>query len=699
MPLADPAPADTVEIGVDTGGTFTDIVCRRPHRPELLLKVPSTPADPSKAIISGLRHIIREAAIASRQITRLVHGTTVGTNAVLEEKGAKIGLLTTQGFRDVLEIGRQIRDPMYAVRLQPSAPVFLLPRSRRKEVKERIDASGHVLTQLDEDSVREAAASLAAEGVEAIAICYLFSFLNPAHELRTRELIAEAYPQIAVSLSNEVDPSFREYERTVVTAFDAYIKPVIGRYLERLELHLAEEGVHAPLQLMQSGGGVAASVIARKRPVRLFLSGPAGGVVGGRTEGVLAGQSDLITIDIGGTSSDIALIAQGAPLIVQEGRIGRWPVRVPMVGVHAIGAGGGSIARVDAAGGIRVGPQSAGADPGPACYGKGGDQATVTDASLVLGYLNPAYFAGGSVPLDPEAARRVLETRIAAPLGMSVEAAALGVHRVINAGMAEGIRLVSIQQGYDPRRFALVALGGAGPVHALALADELSIGTVVVPPHPGVLSASGLLAAPVEHEVSATFRALTHEVNVSEMGAALQQLDRQANALMAMESVPIGSVEIRYSADLCYAGQSHFLEVPFAFEPGGNIAERLADSFIVAHERVYGHATRSPVTIVSLRSTHRAGGSSPIPKRRPLASAPAEAPAPSSRRMALFRGSPCATECDIYQRDQLRPGMTLSGPAIIEQEDTTTVMDPGWRAEVAASLSLILTREVPPHAG
>ena len=296
--------------------------------------------------------------------------------------------------------------------------------------------------------------------------------------------------------------------------------------------------------------------------MRLFLSGPAGGVIGGRAEGARAGEPDVITIDIGGTSSDIALIAAGAPLIVPEGRIGRWPVRTPMVGVHAIGAGGGSIARADAAGGLRVGPQSAGADPGPACYGSGGDEATVTDASLVLGYLNPDYFAGGAFRLDPEAARRVIAERIAAPLGLSVAAAAIGIHRVVNAGMAEGMRLVSIRQGYDPRRFALVALGGAGPIHATALADELGIARVVVPRSPGVLSAAGLLAAPVEHEVSATFRCLTHEADIGAIADALGELDRQARALMAVEAVAPEQVEVTYAADIGYVGQSHFLEVP-----------------------------------------------------------------------------------------------------------------------------------------
>jgi N-methylhydantoinase A/oxoprolinase/acetone carboxylase beta subunit len=362
------------------------------------------------------------------------------------------------------------------------------------------------------------------------------------------------------------------------------------------------------------------------------------------------------------------------------------------VGVHAIGAGGGSIARADAAGGLRVGPQSAGADPGPACYARGGSEATVTDASLVLGYLNPEYFAGGAFTLDPEAARRVIAERIAAPLGLSVEAAAIGIHRVVNAGMAEGMRLVSIQQGYDPRRFALVALGGAGPVHAIALADELGIARVVVPRSPGVLSAAGLLAAPVEHEVSTTFRCLTHEADLGAIADALGDLDRQARALMAMEAVAPEQVEVSYAADVGYVGQSHFLEVPLVLG-GEDVTGRLYRDFVAAHERVYGHATSAPATIVSLRSIHRVPAASDDAAPGPAADAPAARPVPKAHRPALFRGAAAAIPCAIFERADLLPGIVVPGPAIVEQPDTTTVIEPDWTARVAAGLSLVLTRK------
>ncbi len=494
-----------MEIGIDTGGTFTDFVCRKAGEHEWILKVPSTPDDPSRAVLNGLRQVLALADATPEQITRFVHGTTVATNAVLERKGAVIGLLTTQGFRDVLEIGRQLRTAIYDLELGPETPVFLVPGVRRMEVPERLSASGEVIVALDEEAVVAAADRLVAEGGEAIAICFLFSFLNPDHEFRAKAMIEEKYPNLALSLSSEVDPAFREYERSVVTAFDADTKPVLSSYLDRMTAQLTRAGVTAPLQVMQSRGGVSAASTATQRPVRLFLSGPAAGVVvdGGAAREV--GIHDVITLDIGGTSCDIALITGGKPLVRPEEVIDGYPVRVPMVDVNTIGSGGGSVAWIDAAGGLQVGPQSAGAAPGPACYGRGGKEATVTDASLVLGLLNPGYFAGGSLRLDPDRARAAIETHIATPLGLSVELAALGIHRVVNAQMAEAMRLVSIRQGFDPRDFALVALGGAGPVHAVPLAEELSMSTVVVPRHPGVLSAAGLLSAPVEHEVSVGF--------------------------------------------------------------------------------------------------------------------------------------------------------------------------------------------------
>ncbi|MDX1433861.1 MAG: hydantoinase/oxoprolinase family protein [Gammaproteobacteria bacterium] len=678
----------SIEVGVDIGGTFTDLVCRAAGAPDRILKVPSTPGDPARAVLDGIARLRDELGIEPAELARVVHGTTVATNAVLERKGARTGLIASEGFRDVLEIGRQMRTALYELSLAPETPVFLAPRARRAEVRERLSASGEVVTPLDEATVLGAAERLVAAGVESVAVCLLFSFLDPRHEQRVRELLAERHPELTVSLSSEVDPAFREYERTVVTAFDAYVKPVLSRYLARMGESLAAEGVRAPLQVMQSRGGVSGEAVAAERPVRLFLSGPAAGVIGGLHCGRAAGFDDVITVDIGGTSCDIALISGGTPVVRADGHIDGFPVRVPMVDVNAIGAGGGSIAWIDAAGGLRVGPHSAGADPGPACYGRGGEEATVTDASLVLGYLDPDYFAAGTVKLDAGRAREIIESRIAGPLGLDARAAALGIHRIVNAQMAEGIRLVSIRRGFDPRDFALIALGGGGPVHATVLAEELGIATVVVPRHPGVLSAAGLLAAPVEHEVSQGFPRDLADVAAGDVRAVLDELDRRCAELMAAEQVETGAVRIAYAADVCFVGQSHHLEVPLDMDEREPM-EGLYRRFIAHHEQVFGYAAEAPARLVNLRSVHRAGG---LDQWDDVVEAQAEGAAVKGEREVLLRDADGPVKARVYNRSTLAAGYRFQGPAIVEQADTTTVVHPGWAAQVLASGELVLTR-------
>jgi N-methylhydantoinase A/oxoprolinase/acetone carboxylase beta subunit len=642
----------------------------------------------------------REWSVEPASITRFVHGTTVATNAVLERKGARIGLITTQGFRDVLEIGRQSRRNVYSVMLRPETPGFLVPGALRREVPERLAATGEVLVPLDEDAVRREARVLADAGVEAIAISFLFSFLDPAHERRAAEIVREAHPHLMVSISSEVDPAFREYERTCITAFDAYLKPVIDRYLASMERDLDESGVGAPLQIMQSRGGVASSRVARRRPVRLFLSGPAAGVIGGRMAGAAAGAEDLITIDIGGTSADIALIARGEPVIAAEGVLDGYAVRVPMVDVNAIGAGGGSIAWIDAARSLRVGPQSAGSEPGPACYGRGGDRATVTDASLVLGYIDPGYFAGGTMKLDRALSCEAIEREIARPLGMSVEQAALGIHRVVNANMAEGIRFVSVKRGIDPRAYSLVPLGGGGPVHATALARELGMSRVIVPLHPGVLSASGLLAAPVEHEAASAYSVPLARASKAALREAFAALDANCAELMATEGIPEERIERRYFADVCYVGQSYHLEVPVDLD--SDTVAALERKFYDAHDRVYGHSVEGAVQFVNLRAVHQALAAqrdAEAGAKAALGGAPeAEAArarvgsAKKSTRRILTELSGGFVEAAVYAREHLAPGTAFDGPAIVEQADTTTVVEPGWGASVDAHGSLILGR-------
>lgn len=674
-------PDGPVSLGIDIGGTFTDIVCAGGGG-SLAFKVPSTRDDPSRAVSAAMEELAARG-IAAPRIARFAHGTTVATNAVIERRGARLGLIATEGFGDTLEIGRQMRRQLYDLHLRPETPGWLAPGARRFEVCERIGADGRVVTPLDEASLAAAIEGLRAAEIEAVAVCLLFAFLNPAHEQRVAEAVRAALPDVAVSLSSEVDPAFREYERTAATAFDAYIKPRVDTYLGRMEAALARAGVAAPLQVMQSRGGLASAATARRRPVRLFLSGPAAGVIGARAAAAREGLANLVTIDIGGTSSDIALVQGGETPVRGAVEIAGYPVRVPMLDLVTLGAGGGSIARVDAAGGMTVGPHSAGADPGPAAYGRGGTEPTVTDASLVLGYLDPGYFAGGTLALDAERARAAVAT-VAGPLGLSPEAAAAGIHRIANAHMVDGIRLVSLNRGHDPRGFSLVALGGAGGIHATALADELGIATVLVPPAPGVLSAAGLLDAAIEHEVSGPYHRPLAAADRAEIAAVIAGLDAAAAALMAEEAAESLAVVRTVRADLAYVGQSHYLEVPFE-EHGTDALEHAYAAFETEHVRINGHATGAPAKIVALRVVLSAA----LP---PVNAVPEPEAGPSLKgtRRVWFGDGP--VETPVHHRARLTPGTTLAGPAILEQPDTTTLVPPGWRAGATEAGSVLLTR-------
>lgn len=676
-----------VRVAVDIGGTFTDIVVRRPGEAVRVIKVPTTKGDPSQAVLKAVAHMRSAWGIEPREVTSFLHGTTVATNAVLERKGARIGLLTTAGFRDVLEIGRQMRHQMYDLALDSETPVFLAPGRLRKEVNERIGPKGEVIAALKEEDVARAADELVAAGCQAIAIAFLFSFLNDAHEKRARQVVLARHPHLLVSISSEVDPAFREYERTVVTAFDAYIKPIVDAYLEKLETGLATSGIAAPLQVMQSRGGVAGAATARLRPVRLFLSGPAAGVIGGRMVAESSGIKDVITVDVGGTSSDIALIENGHPALKSESSIGGFPVRVAMVDVNTIGAGGGSIAWIDKGGGLKVGPQSAGSEPGPACYGRGGELATVTDASVVLGYLDPGNFAGGRMQLSPDLARKAIAETVARPLGLSLEEAALGIHRVVNAQMAEGIRLVSIRQGHDPRRFALLPLGGAGPLHGCPLADDLGVGRIILPRLPGVLSAAGLLAAPIEHEASAAFPSPVSTVEMSGLRRTLAVLNERCVALMRQERVDAGASLVRHFADVCYIGQAYSLEIELHCDQADALGQ-LTKDFLAAHDRVYGYAPNVPIKLVNVRAVHSIAGLADLDETgwRPSGKEPIKRKAP----ILVGTGEPVTAT--VYDRTALPTGFEFAGPAIIEQDDTTTLVTPGWRGRVDNAGNIILDR-------
>jgi len=677
-----------VQIGVDIGGTFTDIVALDGEGRLALAKVPSTPKDLLDGIGAAVGKVLALAGAPPGDVERFIHGTTVATNAVLEQKGAVTAVLTTEGFEDVLEMGRQKRSRMYDLEMDPETPSFLAPGRRRVGIRERLDARGAVLVPLDEGQVRAAVQTLRAQGVQAIAVCYLFSFVNPAHEQRTRELCAEIAPEISVSLSSEVDPTFREYERLCVTAFDAYLGPVVKRYLAGLADTLRGLGIRAVPLIMRSRGGIVSAALAARQPVTLFLSGPAGGVIGAGCAAERSGVRDFVSLDMGGTSNDVAVVRSGAPLLASEGSIGPYPVRTPMVDVNTIGAGGGSIAWIDAAGGLRVGPRSAGAEPGPACYGRGGDAATVTDASVVLGYLNPERFAGGALTLDVGAAERAVGA-IGRRLGVDTITAAAGIHRVINARMADQIRLVTIKRGYDPRQFSLVVLGGAGPVHGAALAAEMGMAEVLVPEAPGVLAAFGLLAAAIEHHHARTLQARTDVADLAAVNRCLAELDAAGRARMHEEGVAAADVHVAYTADMRYVGQAYELEVPIAAPVAAERVPDIVAALHAVHERVYGYArTQQTVEFVNFRAVHTYR--LPRPVVRPSAQAHGRLDdARVGERRAYFDGFVSAA---IYERARLPLGARLAGPAIVEQMDTTTVIPPGVTAVVDDAGNLRLRR-------
>ena len=675
------------EIGVDTGGTFTDLVCRAPDGREIITKVPSTPDDPGRAVIEALQGVLREGGIAPQEVSRFVHGTTVATNAIIERQGAKIGLLTTAGFRDVLEIGRQMRSAMYELILTPETPVFLAPGEYRKEVPERVAADGTIVSPLDEVALRAAVQDLLDLDVDAIAVCFLFSFLNPSHEKRAAAVIEEMAPGLAVSISSEVDPRFREYERTVATCFDAYLKPIVGTYLTKLEANIRAAGVTAPLQVVQSRGGISSVGNAVRNPLRLTLSGPAGGIVGGLVSARECREPDVITVDIGGTSSDIALIQNDRIVNRNEGDVDGFPVRVSMVDVHAIGAGGGSIAWIDAGGGLRVGPRSAGSMPGPACYGRGGEQPTVTDASVVLGYLNPDYFANGMLALSADKARTAIEDHIARPLGMTVEQAALGIHAVVNAQMAEGIRFVSLKQGYDPRGFALVAMGGGGGIHATALADLLGISRIVLPVTPGVIAAAGLVNCRVEHEATAACIGRVCALGYQKIQQRFAESDRECRNLMGQEGLDPADYEINRYIEASYEGQSFSIDVPVPVLDQ-DLVVNVQTRFQELYDQIFGGSNDTPVHVLSVRSVAIAR------LEQTAAIRPAvlgdDQQAKSVRAVHFGSDGPCRAE--IVNRLSIKEPAVLNGPVVIEQPDTTTVVPAAWTARILSNANIILER-------
>ena len=663
--------------GVDTGGTFTDIVLFQEGKLHVH-KVLSTPRDPSRAILDGLAQLD-----AMENLEVLVHGSTVATNAVLEHKGVLTGLITTAGFRDVLEIGRQTRPKLYDLRVQSIPP--LVPRERRMEVTERLNENGEVLIPLDEASLQTALQSLREADVEAVAISLLFSFANPEHERRVAE--AARATGLYVSASYEVLPEFREYERTSTVVLNAYIGPLIDRYLARLEEDLSAATI---LRIMQSNGGSISSTMARREAARTLLSGPAAGAVGAAFVARASDIARIIALDIGGTSTDVSLV-DGDITETTDGKIGGYPTKLPMIDIHTVGAGGGSIAWFDIGGALRVGPVSAGAAPGPAAYGHGGSSATVTDAHVVLGRLIPDAFLGGSMHLEVERALEAVSS-IAQRLNASVEEAALGIIRIANANMEAAIRVISVERGLDPRAFTLVAFGGAGPLHACELAEALRIPHVLIPTTPGVLSALGMLVADtLKDYVRTVMVRIEHAQEV--ISSTLATLEAQGRYDLSREGVSADKLVIERYLDLRYVGQSYELTIPFA----GDSAQA-AKQFHSTHERRFGYSDPDErIQVVNVRLKARGIVDLPVLERQSIIPEANAEPVMTSRVTFAAHNGPVTYEVPVYERSSLQPGTVLAKPAIITQYDTTTVVPPAWSAYVDAIGNLILENTEEQH--
>jgi len=675
----------SIQVGIDVGGTFTDLVIFDAGSRRLAyLKVPTT-RPPEEGVIKGLQELKSHFELDLKEITRLVHGTTTATNALLERRWAKTALITTEGFRDLLQIGRQNRPKLYDWFADPPEPI--VPRALRFEVPERLDSKGRVLRPLDEKRVLELIPRL--KDVEAVAVCFLFSYLNPSHERRVKALLEQKL-DVPIVLSSEVLPEVREYERASTTVMSAALRPVVGQYLERLTAKLKELGVGAPLEILQSNGGLVSAEHAALHAESLLYSGPAGGVAGAQFIGPLAGHEDLITLDMGGTSCDVALISGGQIARRVESELGGYRVRVPMVDVHSIGAGGGSIAWIDSGRALRVGPKSAGSDPGPACYGRG-EEPTVTDAHLVLGHLDPKSALGGR-KLDPQRAYQAIQRAVAGPLKMDVEEAALGILEVADAHMERAIRVITVERGYDPRDYTLLAFGGAGPLHAAALAERLGIRRVLVPQAAGVLSALGALTADLKRDRVRSLMRPIRGVEPTEIRKTLEDLRREVEP--ELSSRALKRVEYHAEIELRYLGQAYeiALELPSTIWKGalsGEDLSRIEKRFHEEHERLYGYALRShPIEIVSLRL--EALGKIPKPELPELeGTGSARPPEPEGQRMVLFaRGK--MLKCPIFLREFLTAHMELKGPAVIEGKESTVVLPPGWRAQVDAWDNLVI---------
>lgn len=676
-------------IGVDSGGTFTDVCLFEDETGALdIWKVPSTPDDPSRGIAGGVEEGLAQVGGTAAEVGFLGHGTTVATNALIEHKGVLTGLIVTDGFRDLLEIGRQKRPSLYD--LHADKPEILVTRDLRFEVPERLRADGSIETPLDIEAVRIAARQLKAAGVKAVAICFLYGFVNPVHELAARQVVEEEIPDAFICASHEVASEFREFERLSTATVNAYLGPVMKRYIRRLQERFAAIGLAVEPNLTQSNGGVIGFDAAANLPVRTVLSGPSTGVVAAQAIGRMAGFDNLITFDMGGTSSDVALLQGGVCKLSGEAEVHGYPIKAPMLDIHTVGAGGGSIAYVDHGGLLKVGPRSAGAWPGPVSYGNGGTEAAVTDANVVLQTLNPVEILGGRMKVHRDRAVEAIES-LASQLDMTPMDVAQGIISVVTANMAKAIRVISVQRGYDPRDYTLMAFGGAGPLHAARLARELDIKRILVPRTPGALCALGLLLTDLRADFALTRLVPLEAASREAMAAGFAQLEAQAETWFASEGVASERRVVSRTADLRYRGQNYELAVPLP--PGAVTAatlDALAAGFAAAHQQRFGFvAEHEPVQVVTLRLEAAALVSKAQFTAEPNSGPSAEAALIANRDVYLPELGGMVS-CPVYRRDRLRAGNRFQGPAIVEQMDTTTVLLADMTAQVDPFLNLVL---------
>jgi N-methylhydantoinase A len=676
-------------IGVDSGGTFTDVCLFNEDDDQVhIWKVSSTPDDPSRAIAQGISEGLERVGARAADVAYLGHGTTVGTNALIQHRGVTTGLITSDGFRDLLEIGRQKRPDLYD--LQADKEPVLVARDLRMEVPERVHHDGRVETALDEQAVREAARALRDGGAKAVAICFLYSFIRPEHEEAARAIVEQEFPEAFVSTSHEVAPEFREYERMSTVVVNAYLGPVMQGYIERLAARVAELGLKVAPRLTQSNGGVIGFEQAARLPTRTVLSGPSTGVVAAQALAKQTGIFDLITFDVGGTSSDVALLKDGMCKLVGEADVHGYPIKAPMLDIHTVGAGGGSIAAVDSGGLLKVGPRSAGAFPGPVCYGKGNEEPTVTDANVVLQTLNPTHLLGGRMEIDQGLAKAAIG-KIAEQLGMNVMATAQGIISVVIANMARAIRVISVQRGHDPRDYTLVAFGGAGPLHAARLARELEMRRILVPLTPGIMCATGLLQTDLRADFASTSLTILSEDSIGTLGEAFGALEARAEEWFAAEAIPAADRVVERSVDVRYAGQNYEVSVAVPEGPIDAVAiAAVRARFEEEHRRLYGFiAHEDPIQLV----TYRVGATGLVAKAAfrafPDGGADASAAKIGEREVWMPEAGGFVA-CPIYDRAKLNPGNRITGPAIVEQMDTTTIVLPDMLVTVEPHRNLIL---------